>query len=50
VAERGPDHAKEFTVEVLVGDKVCGRGIGHNKQVAEQAAAKVALQRLIPLN
>jgi ribonuclease-3 len=46
VAERGPDHAKEFTVEVLVGDEVYGRGIGHNKQVAEQEAAKVALQSM----
>jgi ribonuclease-3 len=46
VAERGPDHAKEFTVEVLIGDEVYGRGIGHNKQVAEQAAAQVALQRM----
>ena len=46
VAERGPDHAKEFTVEVLVGDEVYGRGIGPSKQVAEQEAAKVALQRM----
>jgi ribonuclease-3 len=44
--ERGPDHAKEFTVEVLIGDEVYGCGIGHNKQVAEQEAAKVALQRM----
>jgi len=49
VAERGPDHAKEFTIEVLIGDVAYGRGIGHNKQVAEQEAAKVALQRLRPL-
>ena len=46
VAERGPDHAKEFTVEVLIGNEVYGRGIGHNKQVAEQEAAQVALQRM----
>lgn len=49
VAERGPDHAKEFTIEVLVGDEVYGRGIGPNKQVAEQEAAKAALQRIRPL-
>jgi ribonuclease-3 len=48
VAEPGPDHAKEFTVEVLVGDEVYGRGIGPNKQVAEQEAAKAALQRIRP--
>ena len=46
VAERGPDHAKEFTIEVLIGDVIYGRGTGHNKQVAEQEAAKVALQRM----
>ena len=46
VAERGPDHAKEFTIEVLVGDEIYGRGIGPSKQVAEQEAAKVALQRI----
>jgi ribonuclease-3 len=49
IAERGPDHAKEFTVEVLIGDEVYGHGIGHNKQIAEQVAAKMALQRLRPL-
>ena len=46
VAERGPDHAKEFTVEVLIGNIAYGQGSGHNKQVAEQKAAKVALQRM----
>ena len=49
VAERGPDHAKEFTIEVLIGDEAYGQGTGHNKQVAEQEAAKVALQRIRPL-
>jgi ribonuclease-3 len=46
VAERGPDHAKEFTVEVLIGEEAYGQGIGPNKQVAEQSAAKAALQKL----
>jgi ribonuclease-3 len=43
VAERGPDHAKEFTVQVLIGDEVYGRGSGPSKQAAEQAAARAAL-------
>jgi ribonuclease-3 len=43
VDERGPDHAKEFTVEVLIGDEVCGQGQGPSKQAAEQAAAMAAL-------
>lgn len=49
VAERGPDHAKEFTVEVLIGEEVYGRGIGPSKQIAEQEAAKAALQKIRPL-
>lgn len=47
VSEDGPDHAKEFTVEVLVGDKVVGRGIGRNKQTAAQRAARQALQTIV---
>jgi ribonuclease-3 len=43
VGERGPDHAKEFTVEVVIGDEVYGQGQGSNKQAAEQAAATSAL-------
>ncbi len=44
VAERGPDHAKEFVVEVLVAGQVAGTGVGPNKQAAEQAAAQAALK------
>ena len=43
VAEEGPDHAKVFTMEVLLDDQVLGRGAGRNKQAAEQAAAQAAL-------
>ncbi|MEA2056123.1 MAG: ribonuclease III [Patescibacteria group bacterium] len=45
VAEIGPDHDKEFTVQVKVGDKVVGQGKGHSKQQAQQEAAKQALNR-----
>lgn len=45
VAERGPDHAKVFTVEVVVGGDILGRGEGRSKQLAEQEAARAALQR-----
>jgi len=44
VEEAGPDHAKRFTVEVLIRDRVHGRGVGNSKQAAEQAAAQVALE------
>lgn len=46
VAEAGPDHAKEFTVEALVGDKAYGTGMGSSKQAAAQAAAQEALRAL----
>lgn len=39
----GPDHAKVFTVQVVVGDQAWGRGEGRSKQAAAQAAARVAL-------
>lgn len=43
VHAEGPDHAKTFTVEVLVGDRVWGVGQGSSKQTAAQAAAEVAM-------
>ncbi len=43
VREEGPDHAKMFTAQVRVGDEVAGRGRGASKRLAEQAAARVAL-------
>ena len=42
-AQEGPSHNREFTVEVLQGDIVAGRGHGRNKQTAEQEAAYEAL-------
>lgn len=41
----GPDHAKTFQVQVLVGDDVWGEGIGRSKQSAAQAAARMAMAR-----
>lgn len=43
VSQEGPSHNREFTVEVLLGDKVAGKGQGRNKQMAEQEAAHIAL-------
>lgn len=43
IDEEGPDHAKTFTAQVLVGDDVAGRGVGASKRMAEQAAARAAL-------
>jgi ribonuclease-3 len=44
VAERGPDHAKEFTVRVTIAGTEYGQGSGPNKQTAAQAAAQEALK------
>jgi len=46
----GPDHAREFHVEVVVGDQVLATGAGRNKQIAEQEAAKAALASLTDSN
>ena len=44
IAERGPDHAKVFDVEVLCNGKVLGQGEGLSKKEAEMDAAKNALK------
>lgn len=46
VSEIGPDHAKEFTIEVTIKGRPYGRGTGHNKQQAAQAAAQATLELL----
>lgn len=43
INQEGPSHNREFTVEVLLGEQVVGRGQGRNKQTAAQAAARAAL-------
>lgn len=39
----GPEHAKEFRVEVAIGDVIIGSGIGGSKRAAAQEAARAAL-------
>jgi len=46
LSETGPEHEKQFVVEVAVRRKPLGRGSGKSKKEAEQAAAKEALQGL----
>lgn len=41
--EEGPDHNKEFTVEVRLNSNTIGVGKGHSKKEAEEMAAKQAL-------
>lgn len=42
----GPEHDKTFTVRVSLADKELGTGKGHNKKMAEQAAAQNAFERM----
>jgi ribonuclease-3 len=42
----GPDHAKEFIVEVCVGDSILARGTGRSKKLAEMEAAHIALNAI----
>ena len=46
VAERGPDHAKEFTATVFLDGEAYGSGEGRSKKEAEQRAAREAYDRL----
>ena len=48
VGESGPDHDKQFRVEVSLNGRVVGEGIGSSKKRAEQAAAKAAMEALFP--
>lgn len=42
--ETGPAHAKTFKVGVFVDGKKLGEGVGRSKQIAEESAAKIALE------
>lgn len=46
VGAEGPDHNKSFHTEVLIGDKVSGKGAGRSKKASEQQAAYEAILRL----
>lgn len=45
LSEIGPDHDKQFTVGVFLGDEHIGEGTGKSKQEAEQSAAHDALAK-----
>lgn len=49
VRQEGPDHARWFVVEVLLGEAVLARGEGASKRNAEQDAARHALRLSLSL-
>ena len=48
VGQSGPDHDKQFDVEVSLNGTVVGSGSGRSKKRAEQMAAKAAMEKLFP--
>ncbi|KKU82828.1 MAG: Ribonuclease 3 [Microgenomates group bacterium GW2011_GWA2_47_8] len=46
VKSQGPDHAKTFWIEAIVGESAIGSGMGKSKQEAEQQAASNALEKM----
>lgn len=44
-SEVGPDHAKRFKMGVYLGNKLLAEGEGNSKQLAEQEAARIALEK-----
>lgn len=47
VTAQGPDHARVFTAEVVVGGTARGNGVGRSKKQAEQDAARTAYRSLV---
>ena len=48
VGQSGPDHDKQFDVEVSLNGTVVGKGSGSSKKRAEQMAASAAIENLFP--
>lgn len=46
ISSSGPDHAREFIVQVKVGGAITARGLGKSKQEAAQNAASAALTEI----
>lgn len=46
IESSGPDHEKNFVVEVIINGSAFARGEGKSKQVAQQQAATAALKKL----
>ena len=48
VGESGPDHDKQFVVELTLNGQLVGTGTGSSKKRAEQMAACEAIKKLFP--
>jgi len=45
--QSGPDHAKNFIIEVFVNGESWGKGVGKSKSTAEQEAARAGLEKTL---
>jgi ribonuclease III len=50
VNESGPSHKRTFEVELMVGEKSCGKASGKSKKEAEENAAREVLQAFESFN
>lgn len=46
ISEKGPDHNKEFTAEVVINGKKMQTGVGKSKKLAEMEAARKTLEEI----
>ncbi|HEX76261.1 MAG TPA: ribonuclease III [Dehalococcoidia bacterium] len=46
VEASGPDHDRNFTIEVALGDRILGAGSGKSRRAAEMEAARSAWEKL----
>jgi len=46
ISETGPDHKKNFTVELIYNGKNMGKGVGTSKRLAEENAAQIVLAKI----
>lgn len=46
ISESGPDHDKEFIMQVMIGNKAYGEGHGKSKQASQEDAAKNTLEMI----
>ena len=42
----GPDHKKEFEISIWIDDRCYGKAKGKSKKIAQQAIAKIALDKI----
>ena len=47
ISESGPSHNKTFEIAAILNEKEVGRGKGHSKKAAQQAAAEQAIELLL---